>query len=111
MPKAVDNPDGVKQSGGVARAQWKSDPLNMGYKPVYPYDLPPGGDDATSVSMDSKGNLWVIQRTVPGMPQLFKFGPHHKLILSLGDKELGGHQDKPHGLRIDTQDCDESGDG
>lgn len=112
-PAAVNNPDGVKQQGGVARVQWKSEPLNMGYKAAYPYELPPGGDGATAVSMDSKGNLWVLQRTMPGMPQLFKFGPDHKLLLALGDKELGSHQDKPHGLRVDPQDnvwiCDESG--
>ena len=36
------------------------------------------------------------------MPELFKFGPDHKLLLALGDKELGAHQDKAHGLRVDA---------
>jgi hypothetical protein len=112
--KAGNNPDGVNGGAGVIeRVEWKSDPPNMGYKALYPYELPPGGGGATSVSMDSKGNLWVFQRVPPGMPELFKFGADHKLLLALGDKELGAHQDKAHGLRVDAEDnvwiCDASG--
>ncbi len=110
--KPANNPDGVN-GDVVNRVEWKSDPPNMGYKAIYPYELPPGGGGATSVSMDSKGNLWVFQRVPPGMPELFKFGPDRKLILALGDKELGAHQDKAHGLRVDAQDnvwiCDANG--
>ena len=113
-PKAANNPDGVNGGTGiVSRVEWKSAPENMGYKAVYPYKLPPGGGGATAVSMDSKGNLWVFQRVPPGMPELFKFGPDRKLLLALGDKELGAHQDKAHGLRVDAQDnvwiCDANG--
>jgi hypothetical protein len=113
--KAANNPDGVNGGIGVMnRVEWKSDPPNMGYKPVYPYQLPPGGGGATAVGMDSKGNLWVFQRLPPGMPELFKFGRDHKLLLALGDKELGAHQDKAHGLRVDAEDnvwiCDANGD-
>ena len=113
-PKAANNPEGVNGGVGiVSRVEWKSDPPNMGYKAIYPYELPPGGGGATAVGMDSKGNLWVFQRVPPGMPELFKFGPDRKLLLSLGDKELGAHQDKAHGLRVDAQDnvwiCDENG--
>ncbi|HUE65195.1 MAG TPA: hypothetical protein VMO78_12540 [Rhizomicrobium sp.] len=112
--KSADNPDGVDGGAGVVnRVEWKSNPPNMGYKAIYPYELPPGGGGATSVSMDSKGNLWVFQRVPPGMPELFKFGPDHKLLLALGDKELGAHQDKAHGLRVDADDnvwiCDANG--
>jgi DNA-binding beta-propeller fold protein YncE len=84
--------------------QWKSNPVNMGYRPVYPYALPPGGGGATAVAIDSKGNLWTFQRNPPGMPSVFKFGPDRKLILSLGDKELGSHQDKAHGVAVDSED-------
>jgi hypothetical protein len=112
--KAENNPDAVNGGAGVIeRVEWKSEPANMGYKALYPYELPPGGGGATSVSMDSKGNLWVFQRVPPGMPELFKFDADHRLILALGDKELGAHQDKAHGLRVDAEDnvwiCDASG--
>jgi hypothetical protein len=112
--RAENNPDGANDGdSAVARVVWTSSPKNMGYRPLYPYQLPPGGGGATSVSMDSKGNLWVFQRVPPGMPELFKFGPDHKILLALGDKELGAHQDKAHGLRVDAEDnvwiCDASG--
>jgi hypothetical protein len=113
-PKGANNPDGINGGVGiVSRVEWKSGPPNMGYKAVYPYELPPGGGGATAVSMDSKGNLWVFQRVPPGMPELFKFGPDRKLLLALGDQELGAHQDKAHGLRVDAEDnvwiCDATG--
>jgi hypothetical protein len=113
-PKAANNPDDVDGGVGIIdRVEWKSDPPNMGYKAIYPYHLPPGGGGATSVSMDSKGDLWVFQRVPPGMPELFKFGPNHTLLLSLGDNELGAHQDKAHGIRVDAEDnvwiCDAKG--
>jgi len=112
--KAANNPDGVDGGAGmVNRVEWKSKPENMGYKAIYPYALPPGGGGATAVGMDSKDNLWVFQRVPPGMPELFKFGPDRKLLLSLGDAELGAHQDKAHGLAVDAEDnvwiADESG--
>jgi len=114
VAKPANNPDGVDGGVGVvSRVEWKSDPPNMGYKAVYPYELPPGGGGATSVSMDPKGNLWVLQRVPPGVPELFKFGPDRKLLLALGDAELGAHQDKAHGLRVDAEGnvwiCDATG--
>ena len=112
--RAVNNPDGVDGGAGVVnRVEWKSSPANMGYRATYPYQLPPGGGGATAVGMDSKDNLWVFQRVPPGMPELFKFGPDRKLLLSLGDAELGAHQDKAHGIKVDAEDnvwiADESG--
>jgi DNA-binding beta-propeller fold protein YncE len=104
-PRPANNV-GVPAAAGrtVERVMWKSTPLNMGYQPTYPYELPPGGGGATSVSMDSKGNLWVLQRVPPGMPELFKFGPDRKLQLALDDTELGHHTDKAHGIRVDPED-------
>jgi len=112
--RPANNPDGLNGAAGIVeRVQWKSDPPNAGYKAIYPYELPPGGGGATAVSMDSKDNLWVLQRVPPGMPELFKFGPDRRLLLSLGDKELGAHQDKAHGIRVDAKDnvwiCDANG--
>jgi hypothetical protein len=112
VARPANNP-GMDTGDAVERVEWKSDPPNMGYKASYPYELPPGGGGATAVSMDSKDNLWVFQRVPPGMPELFKFGRDHKLLLALGDKELGSHQDKAHGIRVDAEDnvwiCDANG--
>jgi len=103
--RPANNPDGLNGGGGiVARVEWKSEPPNMGYRAIYPYALPPGGGGATAVSMDSRNNLWAFQRVPPGMPELFKFGPDRKLIFALGDKEIGAHQDKAHGIRVDAED-------
>jgi hypothetical protein len=107
------NPDGVGDGiGGYVRVEWKSNPLNMGYKVTYPYAIPPGGRGATSVAIDSKDNLWVIQRNAAGKDSLFKFGPDHKLLLSIGDDVIG-HQQKAHGIAVDAQDnvwiCDVNG--
>jgi hypothetical protein len=44
--------------------------------------------------MDSKGNLWAFQRNAPGRPQLFEFGPDHKLIHTVGEDVIG-HQSRP----------------
>ena len=104
-PRPANNPGAPANAGRtVERVIWKSAPLNLGYRPTYPYELPPGGGGATSVSMDSKGNLWVLQRVPPGMPELFKFGPDKKLLLSLGDNDIGHHTDKAHGIRVDPED-------
>ena len=75
----------------------------MGYTFTYPYVLPPGAGGVPSVVLDSKGNLWVFQRKAAGSPQLYKFDPDYKLILQLGDDVIG-HQDKAHGMAIDSDD-------
>jgi hypothetical protein len=107
---AGQNPGGI--TFPMTRVEWKSTPLNMGYTPVYPDSLPPGGGGASAVAVDSKGNLWAFQRNAPGKSSLFKFDANHNLVLSLGDEVLG-HQDKPHGITIDAQDniwiCDANG--
>ena len=84
----------------------------MRYTFAYPVDLPQGGGGVSAVKIDSKGNLWVFQRNAAGKPQLFEFGPDRKLIRTVGDDVIG-HQEKAHGMAIDTEDnvwiCDANG--
>lgn len=84
----------------LQRVEWEQ---TMGYTFTYPYLLPPGAGGVPSVVLDSKGNLWVFQRKAAGSPQLYKFDPDYKLILQLGDDVIG-HQDKAHGMAIDSDD-------
>ena len=97
-------------SGAKGRVVWDQ---TMGYTYAYPYDeLPPGGGGVSAVDLDSKGNLWAFQRNAVGQPQLFKFGPNHKLLLAIGNDVLT-YQYKAHGIKIDAQDnvwiCDADG--
>ena len=97
------NPGGVSDGvGGWQRVEWRSDPLNMGYTVSYPYTLPPGGNGAVSVGVDSKDNLWVYQRSPVGAHALTKFGPDHKMLFTLGDDVLG-HINKAHGMNVDAE--------
>jgi sugar lactone lactonase YvrE len=97
----------------LERVEWKQ---TMGYTFAYPYPLPlnmtNGGGGVSGVAMDSKGNLWAFQRNMPGQPQLFEFGPDHKLIRTVGEDVIG-HQSKAHGIAVDKDDnvwiCDASG--
>jgi sugar lactone lactonase YvrE len=97
----------------VDRVMWKQ---TMGYTFNYPYTLPlnmtNGGGGVSGVAMDSKGNLWAYQRNAVGQPQLFEFGPDHKLIRTVGENVIG-HQYKAHGIAVDKEDnvwiCDASG--
>jgi sugar lactone lactonase YvrE len=89
-----------KARGAMQRVQWKQ---NMGYTFSYPYFVPKGFGGIPSVALDSKGNLWVFKRSPPGAPQLFKFDPNHKLILTVGEAVIG-HQDKAHGMAVDASD-------
>ena len=86
--------------GQLQRVEWQQMP---GYSFTYPYRLPPGLGGVPSVARDSKGDLWVLQRKPEGMPQLFKFGADHKLLLTVGE-EVIGHQDKAHGMAVDAED-------
>jgi hypothetical protein len=60
----------------LQRVRWKQ---AMGYTFTYPYVLPPGFGGVPAVALDSKGNLWALQRADAGKPQLFKFDPDYKL--------------------------------
>lgn len=84
----------------MQRVQWKQ---TMGYTFAYPYVLPPGFGGVPAVALDSKGNLWVYQRADFGKPQLFKFDPNYKLILSVGPDVIG-YQQKAHGMAVDAED-------
>lgn len=98
------NPGGVRDGiGGYERVQWKSDPVNLGYGISNPYTLPAGANGAVSVGIDSKDNLWVLQRSPVGAPALTKFGPDRQMIFTLGDDVLG-HLNKAHGMNVDAQD-------
>src|SRR5580658_4074679 len=108
------NPDGVRNGmGGYIRVEWASQPINMGWKPVYPIALPPeekGG--AVSVAVDHHDNLWVFQRNEPGQSQLAKFSADHKLLFTVPESVVG-HQVQAHDINVDANDnvwiCDEYG--
>jgi hypothetical protein len=108
------NPDGIRNGmGGYIRVEWASVPLNMGWTVNYPITLPPEGKGgAVSIAIDHPDNLWVIQRNAAGVPQLHKYSPDHKLLLTVGDDVIG-HQELAHGINVDANDnvwiCDEYG--
>ena len=83
----------------LQRVEWKQTP---GYKFAYPFQLP-NAVGVLGVGVDSKGNFWVYERAVKNGPSLFKFGPDHKLILTVGE-DVTGHLLKAHGMRMDAQD-------
>lgn len=84
----------------LKRVVWDQVP---GTRYVYPLDLPPGGGGATGVAIDSKGNLWVLQRTQPGKPQLFEYDSGFNLIRTVGE-DVTGRMEKAHGIKIDADD-------
>ena len=90
------------------RVEWKQ---TMGYTYTYPYAVPVGRGGMPSVALDSKGDLWAFKRSPIGTPQLYEYGPDHKLIRSVGE-EVIGHAYKAHGMAIDAHDnlwiCDVS---
>jgi sugar lactone lactonase YvrE len=63
----------------------------------------PNAVGVLGVGIDSKGNFWAYERAINGGPSLFKFGPDHKLILTVGE-DVTGHLMKAHGMAIDAQD-------
>jgi len=96
--------------GGKGKIVWKP---TLKYTPSYPFTLPPeaGTGGMVSVGVDSKDNVWGLQRNPAGKPQLFKFGPDHKLLFAIGDDVISHHV-KAHGMKVDPQDnvwiCDEA---
>jgi len=96
---------GSADRGALARVQWRQ---TMGYSFSYPFRISPddGGSyhsGVPAVGIDSKDNLWVFQRNSAGHPQLFKYDPQHKLILTVPESVLG-HQEKAHGMAVDPFD-------
>lgn len=93
----------------LQRVEWRQ---TLGYTFAYPFALPLGGGGVSGVGIDPHGNFWVLQRTAPGKPQLFKFDKTYKLLLSVGDDVIG-HLYKAHGIKVDADGnvwiCDANG--
>jgi hypothetical protein len=95
----------------ITHEQHKPD---LGFTFAYPFALPEGLTGGVSaVAVNSKDHLFAFQRNPGGKPQLFEFDEHHALVRTIGENVIG-HQNKAHGMAIDTQDnvwiCDENGD-
>jgi hypothetical protein len=114
VPRCSHSPLCSNTLGGdkttLQRVEWKQ---TGGYKFSYPFVLPVAhGGGVSGVAIDSKDDLWAFQRNAPGQPQLFKFGPDHKLVLTIAENVIG-HQYKAHGIDVDAQDnvwiCDADG--
>ena len=82
----------------LKRVLWKTGSVSYSY----PFDLPVGGG-ATGVGIDTRGNFWVLQRAVPGQPQLFQFGPDHRLVRTVPNSVIGALE-KGHTIKVDPQD-------
>jgi sugar lactone lactonase YvrE len=82
------------------RVEWKK---TMAYTYAYPYAAPAGPGGMPSVALDSRGDLWAFKRSVEGTPQLYEYGPDHKLIRTVGEDVIG-HANKAHGMAIDSHD-------
>ena len=82
----------------LKRVLWDTGPVSYSY----PFNLPVGGG-ATGVGIDSRGNFWVLQRAVPGQPQLFQFGPDAKLRRTVPNSVIG-LLEKGHTIKVDPQD-------
>jgi DNA-binding beta-propeller fold protein YncE len=96
---------GSANRGALARVEWRQ---TMGYTFSYPFEISPDDNGpyhsgVPAVGIDSKENLWVFQRNIAGRPQLFKYNPHHRLILTVPESALG-HQEKAHGMAVDPFD-------
>jgi len=90
---------------GPSREQLKRVLWNqtMGFRFDYPFDLPMGGGGASGVAIDSHGNIWVLQRTAPGKPQLFEFSRDFHLLRTVPNAAIG-ELEKGHGIKVDAQD-------
>ena len=58
---------------------------------------------AVAVAVDSKDNVWVVQRAPVGVDSISKFDANGKRLLTLGDSVVG-HLNKAHGMNVDAQD-------
>jgi len=114
VPRCAHSPLCSTNRGGgkpvVERVVWNQ---TLGYTYAYPFALPPGAKGGVSgVAVDSKDNVWIFQRNPKGVPQLFEYDPHHKLIRSIGEDVIG-YIYKAHGIAVDAEDnvwiCDADG--
>ena len=85
---------------------------NLGYTFSYPFHLPPGDGGIPAVAVDSKDNVWVLQRSPKGSAQLFKFDKNGKPLVTVSPDVIG-YQEKGHGMTVDANDnvwfADETG--
>jgi sugar lactone lactonase YvrE len=84
----------------LKRVLWNQ---TMGYRFDYPFDLPMGGGGVSGVAIDSRGNIWVLQRTAPGQPQLFEFDRDFHLLRTVPNAVIG-QLEKGHGIKVDAHD-------
>jgi sugar lactone lactonase YvrE len=84
----------------LKRVLWNQ---TMGYRFDYPFDLPMGGGGVSGVAIDSGGNIWVLQRTAPGQPQLFEFDRDFHLLRTVPNAVIG-QLEKGHGIKVDAHD-------
>ena len=90
------------------RVKWTP---TLKYTPSQPWKaVITGTGGMVSIGMDSKENIWGLQRNGTG-PQLFKFSPDGKLLITVG-QDVTGHFVKAHGQKVDSHDnvwiCDEA---
>ena len=93
------------RTGGPAREStlrvvWSQ---NLGYTFGYPFHLPPGDGGVPAVAVDSKDNVWVLQRSPKGSAQLFKFNKNGALLIT-ASPDVIGYQEKGHGMAVDAND-------
>ena len=84
----------------LKRVLWNQ---TMGYRFDYPFDLPMGGGGTSGVAIDRSGNIWVLQRTAPGQPQLFEFASDFRPLRTVPNSVIG-QLEKGHGIKVDAQD-------
>jgi hypothetical protein len=75
----------------------------LGYTFAYPFHLPPGDGGVPAVTVDSKDNVWVLQRSPKGSAQLFKFDKNGALLITVAPDVIG-YQEKGHGMGVDAND-------
>ena len=87
---------------GVTRVAWKP---TTKWTYSYPFEVLPGGGDVSGAGVDSKDNVWVWERNLPGQPALFKFGPDHKLLFTVDPALTDQTQPfRGHGMCVDAND-------
>lgn len=91
------NPAGPARTS-VLRVTYRE---NLGYAYQYPYNMPTSAGGAVAVALDKANNLWVLQRTPPGTPKLFKFDANARLVLTVPEA-VTGDMLKAHGMKADA---------
>lgn len=99
-PHCGNRMPGAPKRSEMQRVQWEQ---KLGYGFSYPIDLPPGTGGVPAVALDSRHNLWVLQRKPTGMPQLFKYDRNNRLVLTVGE-DIIPHHNKAHGMAVDADD-------